>query len=803
MLVRRPGSEGTRTGASSVSRAPSPVGEQHPGSVTSHDGARPEMAPERTGPLELSGLVTDAQGQPLEGVEVVLRANALSTLDRPVISSTDTEGRYRLSALPPGVYELSFRRERYLSHHVAEHVLSTSGTLDAVLEPAPLVEGRVVDEEGRPIPRTVVRLRPMEPPEYDGDEWDDSVALATSDETGHFVLDAPAEGPWRLEAEHRDYLYNDQKLSAPASGVKVVLNTGAGLEVVVVDEEDRPVAGADCMLVLDRPWPIGSDELARTDEQGKAVLSGVIGGRYLLMATTSRKEPFRLAEQRVELRERERRRVRLRFDKGVELAGVVVDGEGKPVAGAEVRALPEEVLWEKQRKRQQSSPVSLHHRRLHEEWDGKAGRPAVSGPDGRFVLRHLRPEAYRLAVSRLGYDMDANAMGEAFVGEGGMRGLHVDAGAGRPVRLVLSYRGFIIGRVVGPGAQPLTSFEVNGQALRSEDGTFALAVDPRDDGPLMLAFSAPGLALSWRRVDKVVGRDVELGDVVLGEGSPVRVRVVEAEGGGPVEGAGVHVWAEKDGQALPTTYFNRTGREGTVELPAMEPGVLVVKHEDYREARVPWTAGQREVTVTLRSGAVLQGWLRTDAGPVSYGKVLLYGPDGRLMEALEVRNGWYTQRGLAPGRYTARAESPPVPEPTLFLPREVDVPGDGTVELSFQSEPRGSTLKVPVSDEMGAVRLMPGRWKPGSLSELLEGLPRLHPEDTEYERHEQGTKVFVFRGLKPGRYTLLAWRERRKRLELHREEVEVPATTERTLKLQPRWQDMGATGPRDHWEYMP
>ena len=92
----------------------------------------------------------------------------------------------------------------------------------------------------------------------------------------------------------------------------------------------------------------------------------------------------------------------------------------------------------------------------------------------------------------------------------------------------------------------------------------------------MLAFSAPGLALSWRRVDKVVGRDVELGDVVLGEGSPVRVRVVEAEGGGPVEGAGVHVWAEKDGQALPTTYFNKTGREGTVELPAMEPGVLVV-----------------------------------------------------------------------------------------------------------------------------------------------------------------------------------------------------------------------------------
>ena len=48
--------------------------------------------------------------------------------------------------------------------------------------------------------------------------------LGVAPENVAYLVDAPAEGPWRLDTEHRDYLYTDQKLSAPASGVEVVLN---------------------------------------------------------------------------------------------------------------------------------------------------------------------------------------------------------------------------------------------------------------------------------------------------------------------------------------------------------------------------------------------------------------------------------------------------------------------------------------------------------------------------------------------------------------------------------------------------
>ncbi|HSP80143.1 MAG TPA: carboxypeptidase-like regulatory domain-containing protein, partial [Myxococcaceae bacterium] len=592
-------------------------------------------------------------------------------------------------------------------------------------------------------------------------------------------------------------LYSETKLTAPASGVEVVLKAGAGLEVVVVDEEDQPVADATCTLVPDAPWPNGWETFSLTDEQGRAVISGLMGGRYLLMATPPWKTPFRMADQRVELRENERRQVRLRFEQGVELAGVVVDGEGKPVAGAEVRTLPEAILGRGLDKKK--STLQFHYRRLYDEWEGKAGRPALTGPDGRFVLRHLRPETYRLSASKLGYVMDVEAMGEAFAAEG-HKGLRVKAGTDKPARLVLSYRGFIRGRVVGSGGQPLTEFELDGQPMRSEDGTFVVGV--RQFGPHMLRFIAPGRAVTWRRAD-MAGRDVELGDVVLEEGGPVRVQVVEAEGGGPVERAQVQVWAEEDGQWFQTGIAEQTGQDGTVRLPAMEPRrlELVVRHSDYRGERMPLAPGQREVTVTLKAGAVLQGWLRTDEGPVRHGKVNLYEPGGRWVATLQATDGWYTQRGLAPGRYVARAWSPSLPEPTVYRPREVDVPEDGVVELDFQSEPRGSVLKVQVSEEVKEVRLVSGRFQPTSLVELRAGLPRGEPWEKDYERHELGRDVFFFRGLAPGRYTLLAWRVRRERLEVHREEVEVSATAERTLELQPRWRDMGHAGEngREMW----
>lgn len=775
------------------------------GDAPSAPPGTPAAAPQGAeGSLWLEGLVTEEQGgAPLESVEVLLRANALSTLDRTLSATTDAEGHYRLGPMPPGLYDVFFHKPRYLSHDVSAHAVRASGSLDVVLAPALLVEGQVVDEAGQPVPKAHVRLRSKEVIEDEEDFR--TVADEDADEAGRFVLDAPEPGPWTIEAHQRDYLYGYQDVTAPASNLKVVLPTAASVEVTVVDEQDRPVKGAECLLVQEGRW-LGSREIpTRTDERGRAVLGGVTGGRYRVMATSPGTEAFRLAEQKVELRERERRQVRLKFEEGPKLEGVVVDGKGQPVEDAVVLVVPEVVMSSWRSQVRNDSPLAHQYwQRLRAEWEGKEGNPVVTGPDGRFVVQHLLPESYRLTAVKSGYVLDTEALGSQVTGEGRDKGVVAKAGARTPVRLVLAYQGLLRGRVVRQGGEPVTLFTLNNRTLRSEDGTFAVPV--AKTGPLEFAFGAEGLATAVRQARMETGKDLDLGDVVLEEGRPVRVRVVEAEGGGPVARAGVFLWKEDGGRSVFTGVAEPTQKDGSVLFPAVElrPMVLEVKHEEYPTTRVPLGPEQREVTVALRPGAVLQGQVRDTTRTVGYGKVHLYMPDGHLKYALEVRDGWYSQRGLEAGHYVARAECAAYPEALVFLPREVDIPESGTVQLDLQSERQGGSLTVQApeesedSDDEDSVRLVPGRLpRTGSVAALRVLLLRGHPYDRQYGR----PTMVIFRWLAPGPYTLFAWRERGGRLLLHQEEVEMPAGAQRTLRLNPRWQDVGETGERGAFRY--
>src|SRR5262249_8392682 len=148
------------------------------------------------------------------------------------------------------------------------------------------------------------------------------------------------------------------------------------------------------------------------------------GGRYRVMATFPGTEAFRLAEQRVELRERERRQVRLKFEEGPKLEGVVVDGKGQPVADAVVLVVPEVVMGSWRSQVRNASPwVQQYWQRLRDEWEGKTGKPVVTGPDGRFVLHHLLLESYRLTAVKAGYVLDVAALGSQVTGEGRDKGV--------------------------------------------------------------------------------------------------------------------------------------------------------------------------------------------------------------------------------------------------------------------------------------------------------------------------------------------------------------------------------------------
>ncbi len=168
------------------------------------------IALERGGSIE--GLVVDASGQPVEGA--VLRARAegaeaarsrwmgesLGVTSGPVppISAgagtgsisfsffaeaqTDSDGRFRLEALPAGSYTLIASHERYAPGASERIRLNTGGRLGevriALLEGAQ-IEGRVSDSRGAGLAAIAVELRSSEEP---------FPRMTSTDETGSFAF---------------------------------------------------------------------------------------------------------------------------------------------------------------------------------------------------------------------------------------------------------------------------------------------------------------------------------------------------------------------------------------------------------------------------------------------------------------------------------------------------------------------------------------------------------------------------------------------------------------------------------------
>ncbi|MCE9668369.1 carboxypeptidase-like regulatory domain-containing protein [Myxococcus stipitatus] len=86
-------------------------------------------------PGNIIGLVIDADSrQPV--ADVVITATSPELQGEQVVVTT-TEGTYRLSQLPPGVYTLRFEKEQYLPYERSEVMLRPGRTLRVDVEPLP------------------------------------------------------------------------------------------------------------------------------------------------------------------------------------------------------------------------------------------------------------------------------------------------------------------------------------------------------------------------------------------------------------------------------------------------------------------------------------------------------------------------------------------------------------------------------------------------------------------------------------------------------------------------------------------
>lgn len=455
---------------------------------------------EERGPV----LVTMAPGitlrvQVTDGDSAIAGAKLIRTKEEVAISGSDGVAVVR------GV-GAQFQMFEVVAHGFAPTFLSMSlapdpgGTIERsvrLVRGAP-VSGVVLDSQDQPVAEASVRVW--------GTSWG---CDATTDANGRWRLDTVAAGTYEIRASSKRHAaepYSILELDGSASRADVVVRVARGGTITgtVTDRTGAPVPDVEVIAMNGESDHRREETTVRSDERGQFEINGLKPGGYEVFAHESlRASPI----TRVVLADGDVLAAELLVEEAA-IAGVVVDTDGNPVSGAELRA---------------NAPVV---------------RGDLSDERGRFFLGAFPPGEYQVQAH---WPDQHERTGGADV--------RITAGDTR-AHIVLPAAATIRGRVLFEGA-PLPHFGVLvttcprfpwiGRAIgvRTEDGRFALAgVTPGTWG-----FVLAGPGTSMHTIDSVTvdeGGAIDLGDIELRRGQRITGRVLDTAGA-PVGGATVTI----------------------------------------------------------------------------------------------------------------------------------------------------------------------------------------------------------------------------------------------------------------------
>lgn len=242
------------------------------------------------------------------GVLVKIESGNLRREIRP-----DARGRYRFSGLPPGKFKITLQLPETLTAHRPEREITVAdrgcASVTYNVSDNGRVSGRVLDAEGRPVPRILISLiDPASNPK-------DNAMLGRTDAEGRFNLSSVPAGRYLIAVNHQRFPDpNDPTLAYPPvfypgvvdqpNAEVITLGTGeklTGLDIrvplrrpasvvsgQVVWEDGSPVAKASLRL---KDVSDGESSLTfglQADEQGRFKIDGYIGQKLLVDASSGR-----------------------------------------------------------------------------------------------------------------------------------------------------------------------------------------------------------------------------------------------------------------------------------------------------------------------------------------------------------------------------------------------------------------------------------------------------------------------------------------------------------------------------------
>lgn len=466
-------------------------------------------------PRRISGQVVRADA-PVAGARV---STWLHEEDSALEVLTDAAGRFSLEGLQPSrSYELIATRDALgaktrVDFDTEEDAPRLLERTDITLELEPIVEvkGVVRDQAGQPIEGVIVTL-------WQGEGEDaESVSEEWTDAEGRYHVGPAAPGKLRIELSATAHVSPDDHEAVFQAGTSTVdfvlerMDEEEGEEAEgeherapsvvgeVVDELGAPVPHAEVTLWYQADAASAGGRMYAatvTDARGHFSLEASPHRRYRVAAEFSQDDVTHSASRVVELG-KEDVRVRLRFERGQVVSGVVVDSRGQPLEGAMVSL------------RSTLRREFYHHGRLIRS----AGSGQQTGPDGRFTFQSVSGEQLELFVSKPDYLLSCAK------GEGGRHvSLAVKPGE-QELRVVLVREAALHGQFVREDGSPIEAFAVNEQVEYDGEGRFSVPI--RCTGTLELELivaddvEVPGLRRVRRSVTVREEVDQDVGRIVL------------------------------------------------------------------------------------------------------------------------------------------------------------------------------------------------------------------------------------------------------------------------------------------------
>lgn len=205
--------------------------------------------------IDYAGRVVDARGAPVANAKVRLLGTpeGEQAIDKLATEwTTDRDGAFTFHAADDAVFEAVRGSARGWAR-LDEDIMITRELVIRIADAAPrtgVIAGRVVDEQGAPLPDVLVRAAPEQLP---GKEH--AVAHATlfavTDEDGALRFDELARIAYRLDARADDRAPASEVVTPNAKGVTITLAAGLAIAGRVVTTQREPVPTAT-LLVLER-----------------------------------------------------------------------------------------------------------------------------------------------------------------------------------------------------------------------------------------------------------------------------------------------------------------------------------------------------------------------------------------------------------------------------------------------------------------------------------------------------------------------------------------------------------------------